>query len=235
MKTDLPLLTALHARATRLAAVAARQRLFAERLFGARVPNRLMPIERVMRRAVLLQPVTRLSVHQWMSNAALAPQRAPLERDVRVERAAGTQHTERVLERRGRDTVRTLRERLARHATTLLQRHVAVAPVARALRDAGPGRAAPAAVRPPWLAPRAVPPVRTTVLSAGGRASPARQAPAAEPARRDDAPPRLPAWPPGPAAAALVLPPQEMTRVTDHVMQQLDRRMVSYRERMGRA
>ncbi len=234
MKTDLPLLTALRARATRLAAVAARQRLFVERLFGTRVSNRLMPIERVMRRAVLLQPVTRLSVHQWMSNAALASQRALLERHVRVEHAGAERHTERVLDRRERHTVRTLRERLVRHAATLLQRHAAVAPAARALRSAAPGRAVPAPVQPPWLAPRAVPPVHTTVLSAGGRASPARQAPTAE-ARRDEAPPRLPALQPGQPAAALVLPPQEMTRVTDHVMQQLDRRMVSYRERMGRA
>ena len=235
MKTDLPLLTALRARATRLATVAVRQRRFAERLFGKRESIRLMPIDRVLRRAVLLQPVTRLSVHQWMANAAPASQQVRLERHVRVERAGALRHTERVLERRERDTVRTLRERLVRQATTLLQRHVAVAPVALARRNAEQGRAVPAALQPPWLAPRTVSPVRATVLSAGGRGSTARQAPAVEPARLDGPPARLPALQQGQPAAALVLPPQEMTRVTDHVMQQLDRRMVSYRERMGRA
>ncbi|MFL6653949.1 MAG: hypothetical protein ACJ8KA_04085 [Sulfurifustis sp.] len=34
--------------------------------------------------------------------------------------------------------------------------------------------------------------------------------------------------------AALMLPAQELSRVTDHVLQQLDRRVLSYRERTGR-
>ena len=33
---------------------------------------------------------------------------------------------------------------------------------------------------------------------------------------------------------AVTLPVQELARVTDHVIQQLDRRVLSYRERMGR-
>ena len=35
------------------------------------------------------------------------------------------------------------------------------------------------------------------------------------------------------AIVAPVLPPAELSRVTDHVIQQLDRRVLSYRERMG--
>jgi hypothetical protein len=34
--------------------------------------------------------------------------------------------------------------------------------------------------------------------------------------------------------ATAVLPPAELSRVTDHVIQQLDRRVLSYKERMGR-
>ena len=35
------------------------------------------------------------------------------------------------------------------------------------------------------------------------------------------------------AIVAPALPPAELSRVTDHVIQQLDRRVLSYRERMG--
>jgi hypothetical protein len=37
-----------------------------------------------------------------------------------------------------------------------------------------------------------------------------------------------------PDARAFALPAQELSRVTDHVIRQLDQRVLSYRERTGR-
>jgi hypothetical protein len=65
-------------------------------------------------------------------------------------------------------------------------------------------------------------------------APPARAAaPAAAPTPRDTLRNPLAARAAQVQAAALTLPPQELSRVTDHVIRQLDRRVLSYQERHG--
>jgi len=222
----------LCARRERLASVLTRQRAFAERLFRRRRAARATPLDRVMRRAVLLpQPLQHTSVHQWMLAPVLSLQR--VERQLRVERHGPQRNTERLLQRE-REHVVTLRQTMLQHATMLLQRHASVLPVSRAMSQALPTIPASAVqTQAAWLAPRAVSPVPTTVLASAGRAAAAQARRPADPTRQEAAPQRsLP--PLGAPLQAMVLPAQEMSRVTEHVMQQLDRRMVSCRERLGR-
>ena len=210
-----------------------RHRDFVARLRGgARVSPRVTPVERVMRRAVVLQPLQRVTVQAWMLQPVL-----PLQHMRVVERQSHSKHhgptvrIERVLQLRERQQHATLRERLLQHTTTLLMRHASVAPVARAMKQAQPAAVATPGERSSAWAPRAVPPVATTVLSPAGRSQAAEARRPVTPAGREPAAQR-PSALPG-LAQPLVLPPQEMSRVTDHVMQQLDRRLLSYRERTG--
>jgi hypothetical protein len=64
--------------------------------------------------------------------------------------------------------------------------------------------------------------------------------PAASPARAEPLPPPQAAAEPAaraparrPPATAWVLPAEELSRVTDHVLRTFDRRVLSYRERTG--
>lgn len=85
---------------------------------------------------------------------------------------------------------------------------------------------------------RPAPPQRVAMTLARS-ASAAPRADAAAP-RRDAEPPAVeptrPSAPPAsrPATPAFALPAQELSRVTDHVIRQLDQRVLSYRERTGR-
>jgi hypothetical protein len=74
----------------------------------------------------------------------------------------------------------------------------------------------------------------TVVRSAAAVAAQAAAAQAASPAAghpRSTAPRHEPFR--QPSVQPVALAPQELSRVTDHVIQQLDRRLLSYRERTG--
>lgn len=233
MKAEPLLLPLLRAR--RLAAVAMRQRALAKRGFGVCSPLHATPIERVMRRAVIARTVVdRRSVHHWLLQPVLPIQQRLVERQLHVERTAPSRPTLQVLQRLEHETRHTMRERMIQHTASLVQRHASVAPVARAMRRAEPAVAAGTQPQPTWLAALAVPPVPTTVLAPAGRAAAKDAQRPAEPTRRDEPSRWPPALPPGTAMQPMLLPPQEMSRVTDHVMQQFDRRMLSLRERTGR-
>ncbi len=108
----------------------------------------------------------------------------------------------------------------------------------RALR---PRRHPPNRASSRWRTARATRPSRAwqQVLA---RAAPAASRAAASPARSAEVPaferqahrPLAPPSAPFNAAAPAGLPPAELARVADHVMRELDHRVLSFRERTGR-
>jgi hypothetical protein len=106
------------------------------------------------------------------------------------------------------------------------------------LRGADAPPASPA-TRPPELrreTARAFPRLGTTVVRAPATAVAAADAASArqDPARAGTSGGRAERDAPARAGNAISLPPRELSRVTDHVLRQLDRRVLSYRERLGR-
>jgi hypothetical protein len=186
-----------------------------------RRPPRLAPLARVLRRAAWVVRDRGTSL-RWSLHAILGarPQRplpgaAPrtgAARSALVERISARERW--VLVQRATQTQRIerhseLRTATATRHTTLVHpthRLAGMAPVPLTMARAAP---APAARDDAWNAP----PV------------------AAAPALPDAAPAqRRPAR----AAPEVSLPPQELSRVTEHVIRQLDRRVLSYQERTGR-
>jgi hypothetical protein len=232
MTLDLAL---LRHRRQQAAAVGLRQRAFVARLFASRLAaSRPTPIDRVLRRTATSSTVQRLTVHAWMVQSVLPQHHTTVERHLRLETQHSASPSERLLRSPERLHERTLLERLRHHTHTLLQRHATVAPVARALQQqqvsASIDRGAASPARP---VASPVPRLTTTLLTTS-RTSPAAPPPRTQTvAERDVRGPRSPGLA-GEPAVPIVLPAQEMSRVTEHVMQQLDRRFLSYCERTGR-
>lgn len=225
-------------RFTRLAktpAFAARHRAFAARLPGGREDGARAPgVARVLRR--LPAPVVRrmgfalnlaLRFMQGSVPAPLASQGAHADRPFGPALTfvrARARETHRFFER-------AFREMHVRHSRMLLG-------VAQAVPPSGNGSTPPAS-RAAMLQriehrshfPRVSQVVARASGSAAARADPARN----ETATIRDARPLVRSATPFAVstAAAASLPPAELSRVTDHVIQQLDRRVLSYRERMG--
>lgn len=215
-------------------AFAARHRAFAARLAGRSAGSARAPgLALVLRRACV-----RVARRVWMPlhfalqilQRAAAPWAVPhpVLAMAPGDPAPGavrerTLVTERVVERSGREL----------HARPLALRVVHVpGPAAAGTRAAlAPNRVVPV---PRIERPAGLPRVAQVVVRAAGPAA-AR----AEAARLDT--PVLREVRTAPRAAtpvvaptpALPLPPAELSRVTDHVIEQLDRRVLSYRERMG--
>jgi len=199
----------------------ARCRLAASSI-GRRVPGRVSPLERVMRRAAIVHMGRSLNAQlrvQLLLATGLvrqvehlaAPQSArvphgPVHAVTRPMRSLVTARVlhERLVERLTRSErllpapraswVTRVEQRLAapRIELTMVRQQPPVAPAATTATDAS--TAAPA--------------------TTGSNAIPPRFAPPARP---------------------LVLPPQELSRLTDHVIRQLDHRVLSWQERTGRA
>lgn len=186
-----------------------------------RITARVAPLERSMRRAAVVLPGRSLSPHLR----------------VQVLLSAGlVRHVEGV---RGRPAspsplvAHTFREQVRTLATRhMLRQHL----VERLTRSQ------PAAVAAPRVAfvtrveqRRAAPRIQLTMV---------RQQPAVPPVEKRSAETPQPAVVDAPAlprqprfaapAAPLVLPPQEVSRLTDHVIRQLDHRVLSWQERTGR-
>ena len=175
-----------------------------------RAMRRLRAWTRVVLRSVQVRtevassPPAALAVHVDMHPVART-----LLQTLRVSTASATHHRATLLLQRTESRLHTASRSLVR--------------VERTLREA-PSR----------------PPQRMAMTLAPGPAS----APRADvaPPRRDAEPPlaerpRAPAPPSAASAAAadaFALPAQELSRVTEHVIRQLDQRVLSYRERTGR-
>lgn len=195
-----------------------RHAAFAAGLRRGAVATRVTPAQRAMRR---LRAWTRqvLRSVQVRTEAAAPPRAVVMHVDVHPA-------TRVLLQTHHASTLSATHHR----ATLLLQHTVArlhsatrtVAHVERTLREAParpPQRVPMTLTRSPSAAPRAdaAPPHRDAESPAVERA---RTPPPASTAR--------------PAASAFALPAQELSRVTEHVIRQLDQRVLSYRERTGR-
>lgn len=195
-----------------------RHAAFAAGLRRGASPARVTPAVRALRR---LRAWTRLVLRSVQLRTELAPAPGVVAVQVDVHPVART-------------VLQTHRD--AKHSTThhretlLLRRTVArlqstvrnIMRVERTLRET----------------PAAPPPRVSMTLARGPSPAPLANAPAP---RHEAEPPRLerPRTAASPSAAAqaeggLRLPAQELSRVTEHVIHQLDQRVLSYRERTGR-
>jgi hypothetical protein len=203
-------------------ATAARHRAFVMRLFGVfRVEGGMSPVGRVMRRA--------LRAHFYQASLRMHLALATVTRNI--------SQTSGVARRIGGERLRTIPGRTSIHQIERLQSWSTrvVAP-----RDTTPRRlyrlVPQAAGR--GYAERNVPPpkvamtvVRERVQVASPPVPPPRIEPSPQPVARSAS---TIAAPHGADKKGFLLPVQELTRITDHVIQQLDRRILSYRERSGR-
>jgi hypothetical protein len=209
---------------------------------GARRPAGFAPLERVLRRCASSQGGDTV-VHRHLNVSALlrasfvrfiqrsAPGLHAVAADASAPRAIA------VLER----LTLLQRERLApstdapialRAAAALLVRFERLPTAGGAALRAGVGPAAERGIAAP------VPRLPAVLLRTQPAAAPRLPA-AARGDRPADAPwaaPRTPRAAPtmSDSVEPVVLPPRELSRVTDHVIRQLDRRIVSYAERTGR-
>lgn len=220
------------------AAVGLRQRAFLAGLYGGVKARWLqpVPVDRVLRRTVVGIMVQRFTVHAWRVLPVLSQRHTVVERLLRsgghVGPMAVPPHHGPSSQAHWHET--RLREHLLRSTQTLLARYGAVVPLARAFRQGSPTWVPGQAAAPTaWPLAQAVPRLNTTLLSTRGPGDAATASRVQTGTDRDAQGPR-----PIPLAAAaiapMVLPAQEMSRVTEHVLQQLDRRFLSYRERTGR-
>jgi hypothetical protein len=188
--------------------------------------GRFTPMERVMRRCAVRvvlggRVAAQVMLNVWQRAGTTAPHRhadtRPASRPVLASRVP-TQQT--VLRERVVVMQRTLHERL-------LERLEVVAASQPAGRAAMVVRVEQRSVYPrvPSM------PMRAAVAPAAARAEVAAVETPPEATRRS-----APADAPRPASsAAPLLAAQELARVTDHVIRQLDKRVLSYMERTGRA
>jgi len=199
----------------------ARHRAFLARVLrGTRSALQIGPVQRHLRRVGMFAPAlhARISLHADLRRSVLAPTsvlRLPGQSGLRIAHTIWrheTRHVERVAS--------TLRERLLRR----LDHQPASTQRIHAAEGAWP--------TPRTVQPMLIPPVpRTMVRTPAAAGSPDRtQAPGTRPPlpeHRVSAPTRV-------AAAAFgPLPADELSRVTEHVLRTLDRRVLSYRERNG--
>lgn len=195
-----------------------------------RTPGRFTPIERVMRRPALhlsraftahvsLQALLSAGITRHMQRVEVRPLRG---RDVPVHTLRQRERmtvTQRLLRERVTATQRVLQERL-------LQRLTRVAANAAAPRAAVVTRVEQRSVFPPVqltmvrMQPALPPAARVAAESTIAPAADARAVPAIPRSRS--------------VVAPLMLPPQELSRLTDHVISQLDHRVLSWQERTGR-
>lgn len=210
----------LKARAARYASVLTRQRQFAARFFGARrSAQEITALTRMLRRSLFVMhqhgAPLHLSLHALLRSAGPAP--APRG----VPPALGR--------------IVMVRERLMREHRHVLRHSQRTSSVERP--NAVQSQAPPARMvvthrieRQPSLPPLALTMVRSSATAAlAAVATPNGLAPASalpRSARASDGTRSA-------VASPLVLPQPELARVTEHVIQQLDRRVLSYRERTG--
>jgi hypothetical protein len=217
-----PLLARLSARRSlghRRPALPDRHAAFTARLAGARRSRRpISPVVRTLRRLrnwtlQVLRPVQVTMHFAWRGTAVQSMQSAspaPLPRTLLLARLTSRVATH-------HHTLRTPQHSIAPMRTMLLTS----TRVERALR-----------VEQKTIFPRMpLPLTRTT--SASVRAEDRRSPAVVEAAAPFEMRPRI-----SPSAnakpQAIALPPQELSRVTEHVIRQLDQRVLSYRERTGR-
>lgn len=184
-----------------------------------RTPGRFTAIERVMRR---------IAVHLNRAFTAHVKLQALLS-------SGTTPHTQRVEVRpsRGRDVpVHTLRQR---ERITVTQRLLHERLVQRLTRAAANAAAPRTAVVTRLEQRSALPRVQLTMVRGQPAMPPVARGPAESTVARATDARAVTVLPHAtPAATALVLPPQELSRLTDHVIRQLDHRVLSWQERTGR-
>lgn len=195
-----------------------RHAAFAAGLRRGASPARVTPVVRALRR---LRAWTRVLLRSVQVRTELAPPSGALVVQVDVHPVART-----LLQTHRDSSTRATQLR----ETLLLQRTVArlrsisrsIVRVERTLRETP---ATPPQRLPMTLARGPAPVPRADAPAPRGQAEP----PTPERARST-------AWPSAAARAesALKLPAQELSRVTEHVIRQLDQRVLSYRERTGR-
>jgi hypothetical protein len=201
------------------APVGARHRAF---IGGLHCGRRVAPqdaVDRILRRARVFVRVVRTAV-RWSIDVRHGPlvQATAISLQGRVERSVEHRNTL----QKTRTLARVQRERTFERMLTTAVRVSpagvprpaggAVVPMRRARKDGASPRLPMAMVRVPAASPvRAEPPAATQVTA---------EALARAPAHR-------------PPATAWVLPAEELSRVTDHVLRTFDRRVLSYRERTG--
>lgn len=192
-----------------------------ERAGVRRTPGRITPLERVMLRSAAVHLQRSFAAHvslQAFLSAGIARHTHNIRTLRTLERTALVP-APRLLEKRVRMTQRVLHERLVQR--------LAASPPQRAL----PRAAMVTRVEQRHVFPR----VQSTLVRAQPSVPPAARMPANPSAvaaldlRSSSAPPRMRT-----IAAPLTLAPQELSRLTDHVIRQLDHRVLSYQERTGR-
>jgi hypothetical protein len=212
---------------------------FAARLGRAREASAYVPtVALILRR---LAPAVYRRVHMPLHFAlrVMARAAAPRQATARAAHAAAAPGLAPVRERFH------IAMRIVERATQCVARHV-VAPVWVSV-NAGSAARAPAAPPPAEsrlvvIANGARDPAFPRVEQVLARAAPAASRAPASPARSAEVPAferrphRPPAQPSAPfnAAAPASLPPAELARVADHVIRELDHRVLSFRERTGR-
>lgn len=199
----------------------ARRRL-AARTLHQRVAGRVSPLERVMRRT---------AIHTSRAYTA----------HVRLQALLGgvtMRHTERVETRQLREVevpVHTLRQH---DRTRVTERVLHQRLLERLARTQAPAAAPRLSFVTRVEQRHAAPRIQLTMVKAQAPAAPAASAASAAKAETVTAPGNGRTDPSqrrvAPAAPPLALPPQELSRLTDHVIRQLDHRVLSWQERTGR-
>jgi len=189
---------------------------------GGRCAGPASPVARVLRRVGVSLHLHGGTRH-WQLVTALARAAVPASGAPPAPRSAAPTLVQRLLQRERRHTIE---RHLATH-TLWVERRAEASPAWRVAPVAVPARVEQAARYPRLavtLVRQGLPATSAAVTSlpreAGARSA-AREA----------------AWPPA-ARAAIEAPgglaPQELSRVTEHVIRQLDRRVLSWQERTGR-
>ena len=223
MRRILPLPT------TRLPGVAALRR-FGARLAGAyaspsrfvRVAALASPVARVLRRAAAVVHLHQAAPH-WQLAMALVRAVPGAARSAPAPRPAVLSLVQRLVQRLQGREVHHLRSEHGR----LRVQSVVSTPTERVVRS----RAMRVRREPTQ---RLAAPLAMTVVRHAAAAAPVRPQPADAGPRRASGEPAWAVPPHSLAAAATPLPPQELSRVTEHVIRQLDRRVLSWQERTGR-
>lgn len=196
----------------------ARRRL-AARTLRQRVAGRVSPLERVMRRT---------AIHASRAYTA----------HVRLQVLLGgvtMRHTERLETRQLRDVEAPVHPLRQNDRTRVTERVLHQRLLERLARTQAPAAAPRLSFVTRVEQRHAAPRIQLTMVKALAPAAPAASAAKAETVtapgngRTDPSQRRV-----AQAAPPLVLPPQELSRLTDHVIRQLDHRVLSWQERTGR-